>query len=159
MNPNFTDTRGITWNLRINIKHYMSFKEQGLVDLAKIFDDQDFLAGLLDHADMLGFLGILHELCEDQYANHSIADSVEFFEGFDGDVIQLAAEAFIAAVVAFSPAHRRNALTEAYTTMKLGLQTAGETATEQIISNREKQLKDVSKNAKNAISSSLRKTT
>ena len=145
MTNTFIDLSGNKWILKVNIKHYISFKEQGLVDLAKIFDDENFLSGLLNQADMLPFLGILHELCEDQYQKNGVADANEFYGGFDGDTMAAATEAFIGAAVAFLPAHRRDAMTEAYKTVRMGMETAGAEAAKSIADRRPSQLQQIEK--------------
>ena len=145
MKSTFTDLNGNQWMLKINIKNYISFKEQGLVDLAKIFDDKDFLAGLLNHSDMLPFLGILHELCENQYDKNNVVDADDFYSGFDGDTLAAATEAFIGASVAFLPAHRRDAMTEAYKTVRMGMETAGAEAAKSIADRRPSQLQQIEK--------------
>ncbi len=154
MKTSFEDNQGRTWHLKINIKHYMSFKDQGLVDLATIFDDNNFMSGLLDQSDMLGFLGILHELCESQYEANGVTDEMGLFEALDGDHVEQAAEAFIGAVVAFSPAHRRNALLEGYKTIKMGLTEAGEKAADHLADSREATLAKVGRNLERSMKGS-----
>ena len=148
----FKDIKGQEWSMNITIADFMALKEHDLCDLEKIFDDQDFLGGLIDGNDMVKFLGVLHELCQHQYEKYGIEDCNDFFRLLDGDVMSDATAAFIEATIAFSPAHRRATLTESYLTLKMGLEKSGETAVVELKKHRKKILSDMEKELKTRIS-------
>ena len=147
----FKDTKGQEWSMNITIADFMALKEHDLCDLEKIFDDQDFLGGLLDGNDMIKFLGVLHELCQHQYEKYGIEDCNDFFRLLDGDSMSDATHAFIEASIAFSPAHRRATLTESYMTLKMGLEKSGETAVAELKKHRKKLLAEMDKDLKTQI--------
>ena len=147
----FKDMKGQEWSMNITIADFMALKDHELCDLEKLFDDRDFLGGLLDGSDMVKFLGVLHELCQHQYEQYGIDDCNDFFRLLDGDAMEAATEAFIQAAIAFSPAHRRETLTESYTTLKMGLEKSGETAAMELKNHRKKLLTDMDKEIKTQI--------
>ena len=147
----FKDMNGNQWSLRITIADYLQMKEDKLCDLEKLFDDQDFLGGLLDGQDLLAYLGILHILCCGQYEANGVKDEKEFFSLLDGEVLDESVEAFIEACIVFSPAHRRESMRESYTTLKMGLEKTGEAAAYELKKHRAGLLDKMEERAKKEI--------
>jgi hypothetical protein len=159
MSTTFKDIKGRDWTIKIKISDFIAMKEQDLCDLEKLFDDQEFLGGILDGGNIIKFLGILHQLCKGQYADHDIDDEGEFFESLDGDSISQASEAFIFAAINFLPVHRRETMTESYQTLRMGLEKSGETAASSMKKHRKKLLEDMDKEVKKKIEESTKGTT
>lgn len=158
MSTTFKDITGTEWNLRITIANYMDLKERNVVDLSTIFSEEDWLNGLFNMSNMTPYLGVLHELCKDQYEANGVADSNDFFKRLDGAALEASSEAFIGAVILFSPAHRQETLREMYQTMQLGLEKTGQVSKKRIEDHREMTLNHIEKTIDDAMSNSLNET-
>ncbi len=110
--PEFDDVRGRTWRLTLTINKIRQIKATNGCDFGKIADGE-LLMEL--GADPEKFAQILWILCETQAKAINVAPE-DFAELLDGETIDAAAEALIAAVISFTRAPMRAALREVIAT-------------------------------------------
>tara|TARA_Y100001973_G_C5183874_1_gene326608 strand:- start:1462 stop:1926 length:465 start_codon:yes stop_codon:yes gene_type:complete len=147
----FKDSAGNEWTINITIANFLALRHHDLCDLESVFDDQDFLGGLLDGKDLVAYLGVLHELCKDQYEKNGCENENDFYRLLDSDAMDASVDAFIEAAIAFSPAHRRQAIKESYTTLRMGLEKSGEKAASALKKHRKDLLTKVEKKVEEEI--------
>lgn len=107
----FTDTKGRTWRIEINIGVIRAIKEAMQIDLLDIGDGQT-LARLAD--DPITLCDLLWLLVSDQAATaggaNGIVTDIDFARGLAGDVIASATTALLQELVDFFPNPRRQVL-------------------------------------------------
>ena len=99
MSPTFTDRRGNTWDLSINLGMLTTIREQLGIDLGSIFKDQEAFAKLL-FDDVRKFGEVLYAIATD--GDDSKIDPVKFAQGFDGPTISKARDALVVAIANFT---------------------------------------------------------
>ena len=150
MIPKFLDSQGVEWTMKITVADYLYLKEAEIIDFSKIFSDEHFIANLIDENRMELLLHVLHQLCKGQYEANGVKDEMEFYYRLDGNCITSATEALIEAAIAFSPAHRQDALRESHKTIKMGLEQTGEKVAREILDHRSQLLKEADEKTQKA---------
>ena len=97
----FVDNAGRTWVIQINVAAVKRVRGLLDVDLYKLVDDR--FAGLKDLlSDPVALVDVIYVLCKSQADDAGISDE-QFGEGFSGDTLNTASQAFLAELIDFFP--------------------------------------------------------
>ena len=97
--PNFTDTRGDSWAVNLEVAALKRVAAYTDFDLLNLLDDK--LTGLSQLYDNpIKLVEILYAICEPQIADRGLSDD-EFGQRFAGDVLRAGADALVEATATF----------------------------------------------------------
>jgi hypothetical protein len=104
----FSDSKGRTWNLELNVDVIELVKADCGVNLLDVADpDSDLLKELVAYPPLIAKL--IFSALADQAKLREV-DAREFRRSMNGDALQAAHDALLDEIILFSPSHRRNLL-------------------------------------------------
>lgn len=111
----FTDNRGRTWDVALNVTALKRVRDLCAFDLLKIVEDAGVIARLIDDPVLL--VDVIYAICRPQAETRDISDEA-FGESMAGDAIERATEALLEEIVGFFPEAKRGPLRKAISTMR-----------------------------------------
>lgn len=97
----FTDSKGTSWRLDLNVGLLEDAKKETGIDLDSITDDANKLAGLI-LSNPRKLVEFLYVLCEEQIVESGL-DAKEFGRRFNRETLDRAGDALVEAIVDFYP--------------------------------------------------------
>lgn len=125
MSASFKDDLGREWSLRLDFSLVRSIRDAVGIDLLNLEQQGSSLQKMADDPALL--VDVVYLMCEKQCQRRKISDE-EFGQGFTGETFQLAAAAFMEALISFTPPPRRDLAKFAMTMTTGAMEAANETA-------------------------------
>ena len=107
----FKDSTGYSWEITITVGTIARVRSRLNVDLSRLYDEKGKLYREVI-LDPVAFVNLIYVLCESQAMAAGIIDE-QFGERFNGEVYELAMDAFEEEMIRFFPNRQRETLTKA----------------------------------------------